>query len=84
MDDSEQLAQVSAALEPMAASDSVSTHVDAAHLTELATLAAADPALDSPHLRYVCRFWSGFIPCLAGHDVLGPQALSPREPRMDW
>ncbi|KLU81419.1 GATA type zinc finger protein Asd4 [Magnaporthiopsis poae ATCC 64411] len=50
MDDSEQLAQVSAALEPMAASDSVSTHVDAAHLTELATLAAADPVLDSPHL----------------------------------
>ncbi|KAL8385853.1 hypothetical protein RB599_007630 [Gaeumannomyces hyphopodioides] len=50
MDDSEQLAPVSAALEPMAESDSVTTHADAVHLTELATLVAAESALDSPHL----------------------------------
>ncbi|KAL8296995.1 hypothetical protein RB597_006208 [Gaeumannomyces tritici] len=50
MDDSEHLAPVSAALEPMAASDLVTSHADAAHLTELATLVAAEVALDSPHL----------------------------------
>lgn len=49
MDDSEQLVPVSAALEPIAGSDSVATHADAAHLTELATLVAAEAALDSPH-----------------------------------